>query len=165
MKDADYWIKRLGLAEHPEGGYFVRTYRSQEEVEGQYLPKRFGGSRCFATAIYYLLKSGQPSVFHRLKSDELWHFYAGSALGLYVIDVDGRLDRVKLGPDYENGEVFQAVVRAGSWFAATADTPESYALVGCTVSPGFEFEDFELADRCVMLQQFPQYRAIIEQLT
>lgn len=164
-KNAAYWIEKLGLSPHPEGGYFIQTYRSDESVRDGQLPRRFEGDRVFCTAIYYLLEGKQFSAFHRIKSDEIWHFYAGSSLTLYVIDRKGRLSRRKLGNAWENGEAFQVVVEAGAWFGASVDDPDSYALVRCTVAPGFEYEDFELAERRRLIKEYPQHQQIIERLT
>ncbi|GLI35369.1 cupin domain-containing protein [Desulforhabdus amnigena] len=164
-KNAAYWIEKLGLSPHPEGGYFIQTYRSDESVRDGQLPRRFEGDRVFSTAIYYLLEGKQFSAFHRIKSDEIWHFYTGSSLTLYVIDGEGRLSRKKLGNAWENGEAFQVVVKAGCWFAASVNDPDSYALVGCTVAPGFEYEDFELAERKRLIKEYPQHQRIIERLT
>jgi len=166
MQDnAAYWIDKLRLAPHPEGGWFVQTYRSAESVRDGQLPHRFEGDRVFSTAIYYLLEGKEFSAFHRIKSDEVWHFYAGGSLTLYVTEGQGRLVQKKLGRDPEKGESFQAIVEAGSWFGAALDDPKSYALVGCTVAPGFEYADFELADRSRLLAEYPEHRKIIERLT
>ena len=146
---AAYWIKKLNLVPHPEGGYYRETYRKDP----------------VSSAIYFLLKSGECSRLHRLKSDELWHFHQGSSLTLSVIYSDGRLETLSLGDSPEKGETFQAVIPAGSWFGARVNEPDSFALTGCTVAPGFLFEDFELADRHELTRQFPQHRKIIEKLT
>lgn len=144
----EYWIETLGLAPHPEGGYFRETYRS-----------------AFSTAIYFLLPGDQVSALHRIKSDELWHFHAGSRLTLFVIHPEGRLERVALGPRADNGEALQAVVPAGCWFGAVVNDLASYALAGCTVALPFEFDDFELGDPARLLAEYPQHRAVIERLT
>jgi uncharacterized protein len=104
-------------------------------------------------------------MFHRIKSDELWHYYAGSSLTLYVINDDGQLLTYKLGPDVEHGDSLQLVIRAGCWFGAKVNEPESYVLSGCTVAPGFDFNDFEMADRNKLIDAFPEYREIISTLT
>lgn len=165
LRDADYWVERLELAEHPEGGYFRRTYRSKEEISRDCLPSRFSGPRPLSTSIYFLLKGSQFSALHRIKSDELWHFYTGSSLTIHVIDPAGSLTRLKLGNDLEKGEAFQGLVVADCWFGATVDDPASYSLVGCTVAPGFDFEDFELGSRKALIDQHPQHRPVIERLT
>jgi predicted cupin superfamily sugar epimerase len=159
------WIQTLRLAPHPEGGYFRETYRSAETVEASHLHPRFGGPRAHSTAIYFLLPGAQISALHRIKSDEVWHFYAGGALTLTLIHPDGRLDAVRLGPDPTRGEAFQAIVPAGCWYGAAVDDHDAYALVGGTVSPGFDFADFELADRAALLARFPQHREAIRRLT
>jgi len=164
-QNAAYWIQKLQLSEHPEGGYFKETYRSDEFIDGGHLPERFTGARSLSTAIYFLLEGTQFSAFHRIKSDELWHFYTGSSLTLYVIDPKGSLSQIKLGSDFENGEVFQAVVKAGCWFGAVVNDPTSYSLVGCTVAPGFDFRDFELGERQKLLAWYPEHKVAIEKLT
>lgn len=165
MKDADHWIKNLGLIEHPEGGHFKETYRAAEEVSRDSLPSRYQQARVFSTSTYYLLEGDDVSRFHRLKSDEVWHFYVGSSLSIHIIDGYGAYSRIGLGSDSDRGQVFQAVVPAGIWFGATVDDPESYSLVGCTVAPGFDFKDFELASGEELLSLCPAHRPIIDKLT
>ena len=160
MHPASHWIDHLRLLKHPEGGYFRETYRSAEQIPQDGLPARFDSPRAFSTAIYFLLPSEEVSALHRIKSDEVWHFYVGSQLTIHVIDQNGAYSQIKLGDD-----CFQAVVRAGCWFGATVDESQSYALVGCTVAPGFDFADFETAKRADLLARYPQHRAIIERLT
>ncbi len=153
-------MQKLGLQKHPEGGYYRETYRSAELIPHQGLPTRFGGARALSTAIYFLLPSNEISALHRIKSDEVWHFYTGSQLTIHVINEKGAYTQIKLGDD-----CFQAVVRAGWWFGATVDEPQSYALVGCTVAPGFDFADFEMAKRADLLAHYPRHHSIIERLT
>ena len=162
--NADFWIEKLGLVEHPEGGYFCETYRSSEQIARDGLPSRFTGTRLVSTAIYYLLRGNQCSALHRLRADELWHHYAGSSLTLFLIDPSGDFSELRLGPDVSRGGHFQVVVPAGCWFGATVDDPDSFSLVGCTVAPGFSPEDFELGKRDVLLAQYPQHAAVIERL-
>jgi uncharacterized protein len=162
---ATYWIEKLHLQAHPEGGYFAETYRSPEEVQAVHLPERYGGSRSFSTGIYFLLEHPGFSALHRIKSDEMWHFYAGNTLLVYVIEPDGNLQIIRLGSDPEAGEQFQAIVKAGSWFGSRPEKENTYSLVGCTVAPGFDFEDFEMAERKELLRQFPQHQSVIELLT
>jgi predicted cupin superfamily sugar epimerase len=164
MKSADYWIHHLQLQVHPEGGFFKETYRANEVIPSKGLPGRFDGSRNFSTAIYFLLRSQDRSVFHRIKSDEIWHFYAGTSLTLYTLSQTG-LTIYTLGAEPENQELLQVVVPAGCWFGAQVNSAESYTLAGCTVAPGFDFNDFEIAKRDELLQEFPQYKSIIERLT
>jgi predicted cupin superfamily sugar epimerase len=162
---ASYWIEKLHMQPHPEGGFYAETYRSHEHILGEHLPGRYNGDRSFATAIYFLVEGGRFSALHRISSDEMWHFYTGTRLTIYAIEPQGDLQTIHLGNNPDEGEVFQAVVKAGCWFGSIAKDPDGYALVGCTVAPGFDFADFELADRREMLQQFPQHRSIIEALT
>ncbi len=147
MKDSDYWIERLGLIEHPEGGYFRETFKSSDVMNMDALPDRYTGDRTASTAIFFLLKSGQVSLFHRLKSDEVWHFYTGSPLILHVLDPDKGYQQKYLGSDLENGQSFQIIIESGKWFGGTVLHENSYTLVGCTVAPGFEFVDFEVGRR------------------
>jgi len=165
MKDARYWIEKLNLLPHPEGGYYRENYRSKEQIRKDALPARFKGSRCFSTSIYYLLKGSEISHLHRIKSDEVWHFYQGSPLAVHVFSEDGSYSLLKLGDDFEKGQVFQALVPAGSWFGAEVMNQDSYSLLGCTVAPGFDFADFELGQREKLLRLYPQRRELIEKLT
>jgi predicted cupin superfamily sugar epimerase len=165
MKDAQYWIDKLELSSHVEGGYFKETYRSVEYIDKNELPERFNGDRSFCTAIYFLLHNNDFSAFHCIKQDELWHFYIGAPLMLHIIDGQGTYSQIKLGTNLDDGEVLQAMVQHGSWFGANLQTPDSFALVGCTVAPGFDFDDLEIARRDVLVKLFPEHRQIIEQLT
>jgi uncharacterized protein len=164
-RNAGFWIEKLGLVEHPEGGYFCETYRSSEQIALDCLPARFTGARLVSTAIYYLLRGSQYSALHRLRADELWHHYTGSSLTLFLIDPPGKLSELRLGPDLSRGERFQVIVPARHWFGATVDDPDSFSLVGCTVAPGFSPEDFELGRRGALLERYPQHAALIERLT
>jgi hypothetical protein len=165
MLNAEYWIKKLGLKRHPEGGYFKETYRSSEVILKHALPARFNGDRAFSTCIYFLLNQKEFSAFHVIQQDEVWHFYEGSSLAIHIIDQKGEYTAVKLGRNTENGESFQEVVRAGCWFAAAVNNTEAYALVGCTVAPGFDFADFKMADRNRLVALYPEHRDIIEKYT
>lgn len=164
-KPAAYWVECLRMQPHPEGGYFAETYRSPESLAAEALPGRFSGARSFSTAIYFLLEGHHVSALHRIQADELWHFYAGNPLDVFIISEAGELQTIRLGQNPEAGEVFQAVVLAGRWFGAKPVFPDGYALVGCTVAPGFDFQDFELGDRAALLARFPQHRAVVEALT
>lgn len=165
MSEAKFWVEHLGLAPHLEGGFYRQTYLSPESIAHPHLPPRYSGQRPFSSAIYFLLEHPDFSAFHRLQSDEVWHFYTGASLSLWLISPQGALSRLRLGPDPSQGHCFQAVVPAGCWFAASLDTPETFALVGCTMAPAFDFADFELAQREELARQFPQHRALIEKLT
>lgn len=164
MKRIDQLIEHLQLLSHPEGGYFAETYRSKETISSAALPDRFNGDRHFSTAIYFLIPAGQFSAFHRIHADELWHFYEGQPLHVYVISPQGQMEIIKLGSNIENGEVYQAMVPAGSWFASKPAADEGYSLVGCTVAPGFDFADFELAEKALLVSIYPQHSEWIEKL-
>lgn len=143
-RDANYWIEKLRLEPHPEGGYYRQTYRAELMIGEEVLPPVFCGDRAVATAIYFLLAGENFSAFHRLRSDEMWHFYAGGTLAVHVIEENGKHSEILLGSDADDGEVFQAVVKAGCWFGSRVKDPRTFAVVGCTVSPGFDFADFEM---------------------
>lgn len=165
MHDAEYWIDQLGLEPHPEGGYFQETYRARLTIPSSALPDQFGDERSASTAIYFLLRGEEFSAFHRIASDEMWHFYAGDTLLVHVIDRAGVHSEIRLGSNPADGEVFQAVVPAGEWFGSCLAQPGAFALVGCTVAPGFDFADFEMADRSSLTAEYPQHRTLIESLT
>ena len=151
---AQDWIERLGLLPHPEGGRFKETYRSSEMFETD------RGLRPASTCIYFLLGAGERSMLHRIRSDELWHFYAGQPIEIHAIGPDGSYSRTRL-----SGSFPQAMIPAGSWFGAELAVSKGYALCGCTVSPGFDFDDFELAKREEMLRKFPLHRELVLRLT
>jgi len=165
MKGSRYWIDALALVEHPQAGYYREVYRSSCVLSASALPAGFGGDRAACTDIYYLLERGQFGALHRLKSDEMWHFYQGDALKVHVITTDGEHSFFRLGPDPDAGEVLLGVVPAGAWFGSCLEGDGSYALVGCTVSPGFDFEDSEMGERDQLIRQYPQHAAVIEALT
>jgi uncharacterized protein len=158
---AHYWIEKLGLQKHPEGGYFCETYRSTGQT---HLPNS-SEPRSYATAIYFLLTGENFSAFHRIKSDEIWHFYAGSAMEVYFMDAQRQIQTLRLGQNWENNEHFQGLVPANCWFASRVLDSNAYALVGCTVAPGFDFADFELANRQNLIALYPEHQAIITALT
>ena len=164
-RNAKYWIEKLGLEPHPEGGYFRQTYRSEIAIAREALPAGFTGARAASTAIYFLLEGKNFSAFHRLRSDEVWHFYAGEALMVHVINPAGTYSAIRLGRDLDAGEIPQAVVPAGCWFASHVVGWKSFAVVGCTVAPGFDFEDFEMARRAELVARYPEQREWIERLT
>ena len=160
---AKYYIQKLQLEKHPEGGYFREVYRSGEMISID-VPKK-NLKRNVSTSIYFLLEGSQISKFHRLKSDELWHFYDGGSVKVFVIEENGKLTEIILGNKIEEGEVFQTVIKKNSWFAAEVVNKRSFALIGCTVSPGFDFSDFELADRKFLLKCFPKHQSLIFKFT
>ncbi|MDQ2139953.1 cupin domain-containing protein [Alcaligenaceae bacterium B3P038] len=151
-------VHHLGLQPHPEGGFYRETYRSSERVTCA-----DGLNRSASTAIYYLLCNGAYSTWHRIRSDETWHFHAGTELHVHELLPGGELRTHRLGAD-PSETVFQATVQAGNWFAAEVAHPSSFALVGCTVAPGFEFSEFELAETELLLRTYPAHEALIKQL-
>jgi uncharacterized protein len=154
---AEYWIEQLNLQKHPEGGWYKEIYRSEEKVKTPL------GERNAATAIYYLLSGDDFSAFHRINSDEIWHYYAGtSALEILWLQ-NGKLRTAKLGRKIEQGQQLQIVVPGKCWFAARLVNEAAFALAGCTVAPGFSFNDFELADTGLLVH-FPGYSAQIKAL-
>lgn len=165
MNNAKQWIQALQLRPHPEGGWFREVYRAEETIPRSCLPSRFTGDRCFCTAIYFLLEGTDFSALHRIKQDELWHFYAGASLTIHRIDPSGDYSTVQLGRSVQAGEEPLAVVEAGWLFGATVNEPRSYALVGCTVAPGFDFADFEMPGRDQLLAQHAEQRDVIVKLT
>lgn len=152
-------VHMLDLALHPEGGYFRETYRSQHTGPD---------GRAASTLIYFLLAPGQVSKLHRIDADEGWHLYLGGPLEIHEFDAE-RPDAsplvTRLGSDLARGERPQHVVPAGRWFGATLDEGAPYALVGCSVAPGFEFARFELGDRTALARAFPKATEAIQRLT
>lgn len=150
-------IELLDLKPHPEGGYFRESYRAEGNIAEL--------ERSHSTAIYYLLEGKACSKLHRIASDEMWHFYTGDPLVIVEIDSEGSVKETVLGPDLRAGQSLQHVVPAGSWFGAYLPEGSGYALVGCTVAPGFDFADFEMGKREELLEQYPAAKAAIERLT
>ncbi len=166
MNTAAYWIEKLELQKHPEGGWFRETYRSAEFIPKENLPERYPSPRCFSTTIYYLLEGSDRSVFHRLRSDETWHFYTGNlSIRLFVISPGGKLTQHLVGSNYDSDETFQLLIPQNHWFAAEPTNPKGYALIGCTVAPGFEFDDFEMGKRNELVKIFPQHQELIIKMT
>lgn len=158
-------IDTLGMQPHPEGGYYVETYRSDETIAVNALPARFPGDRALGTAIYFLLTSEDISCFHRIRTDEVWHFYCGSVLTIHLLDTRGDYHEILLGTDIANGQRPQAIVPHGYWIGATVTEPDSFVLVGCTTTPGFEFDDFQMGDREALLSAFPRHGTVIRQMS
>ncbi len=145
-------IRKLGLEPHPERGYYRETYRSSSEVQSQ----RHGGSRAASTAIYFLVTASEPTTFlHRLVSDEVFHLYDGGPLEIVRLFEDGRWDVAVLGMNLDDGERPQIVIPAGTWFGTELRAGASHCLVGCTVAPGFDFADFELAQGPELEARYP----------
>ncbi|MGV8016695.1 MAG: cupin domain-containing protein [Ignavibacteria bacterium] len=162
-KEAEKIIRALSLKKHPEGGYFSEIYRSPEKISS--LPERFERGHSLYTSIYFLLQENDYSAFHILKSDEIWHFYEGTVLDIHIIRKDGSLETVSLGRDIAKGERYQYLVESGQYFAAEVRDKTSFALVGCTVSPGFEYEDFDMPEREELIKKYPLHSDIIIRLS
>ena len=165
MDNIDNIIDKLDLQPHPEGGYFKETYRSRLILSKKGIPPDFEGDRNACTAIYFLLTSDNFSAFHRIKQDEIWHFYSGSPISLHILTEDGNYEKQMIGSNLEKGEIPQFVVHGGDWFASEVEDPNSYALAGCTVSPGFDFADFEMASQESLIKLYPAHHKIISKLT
>ncbi|WP_045905719.1 cupin domain-containing protein [Clostridium botulinum] len=164
MKDANYFIEKLDMIAHPEGGYYKESFISAENITDSDLTTTFGDKRILWTSIYFLLRNGEVSNFHRLKSDEMWYYHSGSPLTIYMITPKGELITEQLGLDIEKGEKPQVLVPKNYIFGSAMNN-KGYALVGCMVSPGFEFRDFELFERDTLLNLYPKYKETIEKLT
>jgi len=158
-------VSRLGLQPHPEGGFFRETYRCNEAISREALPSRYSGPRSMSTAIYYLLTPGNPSRLHRVASDEIFHFYLGDPVTMLQLHADGTGRTITLGHDVAAGQRLQVLVPAGTWQGCILCDGGSYALLGCTVAPGFDFDDFELADRGRLLREYPAWAEMIQRLT
>lgn len=163
MKNKSYWIERLKMEKHQEGGYYTSYYESPIHVTGQAINKTFEGTRPLATSIYFLIEENDASNFHRLQADEIWYFHEGSPLTVAVISPEGVLTEHKLGLDFDKGERPQLLVPAGSIFGSYVN--EAYALVSCAVAFGFDFRDFELFEREDLLKQYPEHSKIVKKLT
>lgn len=158
-------IENLGLEPHPEGGFYKEVYRSQGILSTNNLPEQFDGERNYCTSIYFVLTSENFSAFHKIKQDEIWHFYEGSPLFVHIIDENGIYQKVELGPNPELGQVRQFVVPANLWFGSSVKNPNDYSFVGCTVAPGFDFKDFELANQEELIVEYPNLEKEIIALT
>jgi len=159
-------IARLGLAPHPERGYYVETYRSPLAVTGAGAALPHGAPRSASTAIYFLVTRAQPTTFlHRLRSDEIFHLYEGGPLDVLLLRDGGAGEVARLGTDVTAGERPQLVIPAGTWFAVELLAPATHCLFGCTVAPGFDFADFELAAGPELAARFPVHAARIARMT
>lgn len=138
--NATQYIDKLQMLPHPEGGYYKESYRSNHSIQ----VNGFDGERSMCTSIFFLLEKGQKSALHRIKSDEIWYFHDGQTLEIIELDSEGNEQITRLGKDILNGELLQHVVPAGIWFGARLAAHSDFCLVGCQVSPGFDFKDFEL---------------------
>lgn len=161
---AQHYVDEFGLLPHPEGGWFKETYRSSGVIPQPVL-EGFGGERPFSTAIYFLITAGNFSAFHRIKSDEMWHFYDGAGLLIHELTTDGAYHEHRLGLYTAKVESPQLMIPANSWFASEVMPSGSWCLVGCTVSPGFDFADFEMGTELGLLETYPEHASLIRRLT
>jgi uncharacterized protein len=162
MVTKEYWIQHLDLKPHPEGGFFKEVYRSSIGVSKDDLPIGYKSSRRLSTSIYYLLRSGDISKMHRLKSDELWFFHFGSPLKVILIDPEGKKHTKILGNNPEKAEYFHILIPAGNIFAAEVMEPDFYSVISCVVSPGFEYDDFEMFEKDDLIQAYPKHTDLFE---
>ncbi|ALS78549.1 cupin domain-containing protein [Planococcus kocurii] len=158
--NAEDWITYLDMTAHPEGGYYKQSFVSPEKIRTTEHPVE----RNLYTSIYFLLRSQDISHFHRLKSDELWYFHAGHAVTVHILDANGNYRAEKLGLDLAAGERPQVLVKKGSIFGSTVEAADTFSLVGCMVSPGFDFEDFELLLQAELLALYPEHEQIIKKM-
>lgn len=165
MPSADELIAHLNLQPHPkEGGYFRETYRSRHHLDTSNLPGDYGSARSLSTAIYYLLKPGTFSALHRLKSDEVFHFYLGDPVRMLQLDADGKGRTLVLGPNVMKGHEVQTLVPAGVWQGSMLEPGGKFALLGCTVAPGFDYADYEEGTRA-LAGQYAEFASLIYALT
>jgi len=165
MNESARIIEQLQLLPHPEGGWYREVYRSDEILLPASLPDRYSTAHCFSTSIYFLLEKDDFSAFHRISSDETWHFYKGSPVIIYCLFSDGSFSQVILGNNLDEGQVLQYTITRNCWFAARNQDINSFSLVGCTVSPGFDFSDFELGQQQSLFSLFPHKKELISSLT
>lgn len=165
MNDAASVINSLELLPHPEGGWYREVYRSEDVIPVDALPARYKSPHCCSTSIYFLLESHDFSAFHRISSDETWHFYLGSPIVIYIISHEGEVVQITMGNNLQEGQYIQYTIPRNCWFAAKVQDNNSFTLVGCTVAPGFEFTDFELASRKQLIDLYPVLSDLISGLT
>lgn len=159
--NVEFLVQHFNMLPHPEGGYYRETYRSNSITYFNDLQ----GKRNNSTGIYFLIEKENFSAFHKIKSDEMWHFYHGDALEVIELHQNGELIKTRIGNNLNQGETFQYTVKANTWFASRVYQNGQFSFVGCTVCPGFDFADFELANQKTLLSEFPQHAEIIKELT
>lgn len=154
-------VDKFRMHAHPEGGYFAEVHRDERLIS---VPG-FEGPRNASTSIFFLLEEGQFSALHRIKSDEVWHFYEGDPLEIWEIDAQGSLKCTLLGRPDQNSCSYVHVVKAGNWFGSRPAPGSRFSFVGCTVAPGFDFQDFEMPAQSWFLEQFPEHQHLITTLS
>jgi predicted cupin superfamily sugar epimerase len=165
MISAEDLINRLNLIPHPEGGYYRETYRCPESLPRTALAAGYDSARAAGTAIYYLLTESTCSRLHRLKSDEIYHFYLGDPVTMLHLYPDGTTREIVLGPNIVMGELPQVVIPRATWQGSFVLPRGRFALLGATVSPGFDFADYETGERESLLRQYPTQKELILRLT
>ena len=164
--DANYIIERLGLMSLPEeGGYYRETYRSAEKISHGALPARHTAGRDFSSAIYYLITADSFSALHRLKTDEIFHFYLGDPVLMLKLHPGGRGETITFGNNLAEGHHPQCIVTGGTWQGMRLLDGGRFALMGTTMAPAFDFRDFEKGTRSVLIKMYPGYAQLIESLT
>lgn len=166
MIEPDEIIKKLGLQPHlNEGGFFVESFRSDEILNPGELPGRYSSERAFSTCIYYMLTRETFSALHRLQTDEIFHFYLGDPVSMLLLYPDGGSEILTLGHDLLAGHKLQAVVPKNVWQASFLNEGGRFALMGTTMAPGFDFDDYEHADKKELIEKYPNRKSLIERLT
>ena len=160
LKSAASWIRKLDLKPHPEGGYYSELYRSKLEVTR--VSSTLAGNYNAFTSIYYLLEGNDFSSFHRLSSDEIWYFHKGVPLLIHMIDENGNYSSQELSDELTG--TLSYMVSAGVWFASEIPSANGFSLVSCAVAPGFEFSEFEMAEKDVLLKKYPEHSGILSRL-
>lgn len=163
-RTAEDYIEKLDLIEHPEGGWYRESYRSEGEIERENLGGKFSGSRNYSTSIYLMLQADDVSALHKIKSDEIWHFYDGNGMTIHEFKANGEYIKHKLGLNVNAKETPQLVIPAGSWFSSEVTDDGDFCLSGCTVAPGFDFEDLELAKANDLIHQYPDQKGLVNRL-
>lgn len=165
MSGAEELIQKLGLQPHPEeGGFFRETYRADESLSADTIDARYGADRTVSTAIYYMLTPTTFSAMHRLKSDEIFHFYSGGPVRMLQLFPDGSGKEIVIGSDVMAGQQPQVLVPRGVWQGSFLEPGSEYALMGCTVAPGFEFADYDHGNREELTAQYPKFKELIGRL-
>jgi len=158
-------IDKFKLEPHIEGGWFKRSFQSEQQLSKDSLINCFTGTRYVTTSIYYLLPKGEISAFHQLLQYETWHYYAGDPIIIHWFDENGNHQSIVLGNDYEKGQIPQLTIQPNTFFAAELAPESEFAFVGCSVAPGFDFDDFSLAEKDELLSLYPEHADIIARLT
>lgn len=165
MSPAETIIRQLNLIPHPEGGYYRETHRSTQTIPSAALLNDYDGERSVSTAIYYLITKDSFSALHRIRSDELFHFYGGDPVSMIQIHPNGQQDTFTLGCRIDQGDTPQVLVPQNTWQGLKLNPGGEYALLGCTVAPGFDFKDFQMGSRADLMEQFPMHRSVIREYT